>query len=257
MPSNASEYIQHHLLHWQWSPYGDTTGFWTFNVDTILISIVCGLFFLGAFYYSSQRASVHNPGRFQLLIESVVMMVDDQVTTTLGRRDTSIGALALSIFTWIWLMNFMDLIPVDLLPVIANYYGVSVFRAVPTADLSMTFALSFGAVLFINYESIKSHGIKGYLWEFVSHPFSIYLFPANIFLRLIEELSRPLSLSIRLFGNMYAGEIVFFLIALTPLHLQLVAGWMWLGLHVFVITLQSFIFMLLTIVYVSIAKKPH
>ena len=154
-------------------------------------------------------------------------------------------------------MNFMDLIPVDLLPVIAHSLGLEYFRAVPTADFSLTLAMGLGVLLIVIYESIKAHSLKGFLWDVLSQPFSIYLFPINIPFRLIEEFAKPTSLSLRLFGNMFAGELIFFLIALTPFWIQWLLGWLWLGLHLFVITLQAFIFMILTIVYVSIARDSH
>jgi len=257
MPANAEEYIQHHLMHWQWNHTGDVTGFWTFNLDTILVSIFCGLFFLGVFYHAARKSTVHNPSRFQIFIESIVLMVDGQVTEILHKRDSSVSALALSVFVWIWLMNFMDLIPVDLLPVAFNHLGVGHFRAVPTADLSLTLALSLSVLLFVQYEGIKSHGLKKFTWDILSHPFPAYCFPVNIFFRLLEDLPKSISLAMRLFGNMFSGEIIFFLIALTPIWIQWLLGWFWLGFHVFIITLQSFIFMVLTVVYIGIAKNSH
>ena len=257
MAGNASEYIKHHLVHWQWSPIGDTSSFLTFNIDTILVSIVCGLVFLGLFRYVATRASVHNPGRLQLAVESIIMMVDEQVTSIHNERDTTISALALSIFVWIWLMNFMDLIPVDLIPFVANKLDVHFFRAVPTADLSMNFALSLGVLFMVHVASLRAHGLKHYIWDILSHPFSIYLFPLNIFIRIVEEFAEPLSLAMRLFGNMFAGELIFFLIALSPIYIQLFAGWFWLAMHILIITLQAFIFMVLTIVYIGIAKNSH
>lgn len=255
--SGASAYINHHLIHWQWSPTGDISSFWTFNLDTILISILCGIVFLTLFRYAANRATVKNPSRLQLFVESVVLMVDDQATPIIGERDLTVSSLALTVFVWIWLMNFMDLIPVDLLPVIASHLGIPVFRAVPTADLSMTLAMSISVILIANYEGMKNQGIKHYLWGVLSQPFSIYCFPANIILRLIEDCTKPISLAMRLFGNMFSGELVFFLIALAPFYFQWLLAWVWLALHVFIITLQSFIFMILTVIYVGMARDPH
>lgn len=257
MALNATAYIQHHLKYWQWSPAGYEGTFWTFNLDTIFVSIICGLAFYCTFRYYAKQVSLENAGKMQTVVEMIVGFVDNQVFTVLKSQDRHIGALALSIFMWVWLMNFMDLIPVDLIPFIMSKVGVEYFRAVPTADLSLTFAMSLGVFFLILFESIRSHSLKGYLWEVLSHPFSIYLFPANILFRIIEEISKPISLALRLFGNMFAGELIFFLIALTPLYLQWFLGWMWLGLHLFVITLQAFIFMILTIVYLGIARSSH
>lgn len=257
MAINASEYIQHHLKHWQWSPVGDTASFWTFNLDTIFVSIFCGLVFFVTFYTAVRRAQVHNPGRFQVAIEGIIGFVDNQVITMLNERDTNVSSLALSIFMWIWLMNFMDLIPVDLLPFIASKLGVEYFRAVPTADLSLPLAMGLGVLVLIIFESIRSHSLSGFLYDVMAHPFSIYCFPANILFRVVEEVTKPISLSLRLFGNMFAGELIFFLIALTPFWIQWLLGWLWLGLHLFIISLQAFIFMILSIAYLGMARSSH
>lgn len=250
-------YIQHHLQHWQWSPIGDTSSFWTFNLDTILISILCGSVYFLVFYFCARNAKVHNPGRLQVAVEMIIEFVDDQVVGILGHRDTNISSLGLSILVWVWLMNFMDLVPVDLIPYLASLLGVEYFRAVPTADLSLTFGMSITVFILIIFEAIRSHGIKGYLYDVLAHPFSIYMFPLNLLLRVAEDLAKPLSLALRLFGNMFAGELIFFLIALTPITIQWFLGWLWLGLHLFVITIQAFIFMILTIVYLGVARSSH
>lgn len=255
--ASPAEYIKHHLVHWRWSPVGDLNSFWTFNVDTILISIVCGCFFLAVLRYCALNMRVKNPGRLQIFAESVIDMVDEQVLAITGTRCPRISSLALTIFMWVWAMNFMDMIPVDLLPVIANTFGIHYFRAVPTADINMTLALALGVLFMIMYEGIRAHSLKGFLWSWIAEPFPIFVFPANIGFRLVEEFSKPVSLAVRLFGNMFIGELFFFLIALTPLKLQLGLGWFWLGLHLFVITLQAFIFMILTIVYVGMARETH
>jgi len=257
MAVNATEYIQHHLKYWQWSPVGDTTNFWTLNLDTIFVSIVCGLLFFFTFLHCVKKAKVDSPSKFQVAIESIIGFVDNQVVMVFSHKDRGISAFALSVFMWIWLMNFMDLIPVDLIPFIASKLSLEYFRAVPTADLSLTMGLSMSVFFLILFESIRSHGFGGFLKDVVSHPFSIYCFPANILFRIIEEAAKPISLALRLFGNMFAGELIFFLIALTPLWMQLFLGWMWLGLHLFVITLQAFIFMILSIVYLGIARSSH
>ena len=257
MAMTSTEYIQHHLVHWQWSPTGDLSSFWTFNLDTILFSWLCGAIFLGVFAFSAKRASVDKPGKLQTLIEMIIEFIDNQVVETLKTPDKSVGALGLTIFVWVWLMNFMDMIPVDLLPFLAAKIGIPYLRVVPTADLSATFGLSASIFFLIIIESIRSHGIKGFLWDVVSHPFSIYLFPVNIAFRVIEEAAKPISLALRLFGNMFAGELIFFLIALTPFSFQWALGGMWLALHLFIITLQAFIFMILSIVYIGMARSTH
>lgn len=257
MGMTASSYIVHHLQHWQWSPFGQTKTFWTFNIDTIFISILCGSLFVLLFRKAVTQSSLENPGKLQTAVEMIIEFVDDQVFSSLQKQDHNVGALALSIFMWIWIMNFMDLIPVDLLPVIASQFGVEFFRAVPTADLSMTLGMSIGVFIIILYESIHTHSLGGFLWDVCSKPFSIYAFPFNIALRVIEECAKPFSLALRLFGNMFSGEIVFFLIALSPVYFQFFFGWLWLGLHLFIITLQAFIFMILSIVYIGLARSEH
>jgi F-type H+-transporting ATPase subunit a len=189
MAVNATEYIQHHLKYWQWSPVGDTTNFWTLNLDTIFVSIVCGLLFFFTFLHCVKKAKVDSPSKFQVAIESIIGFVDNQVVMVFSHKDRGISAFALSVFMWIWLMNFMDLIPVDLIPFIASKLSLEYFRAVPTADLSLTMGLSLSVFFLILFESIRSHGFGGFLKDVVSHPFSIYCFPANILFRIIGTTS--------------------------------------------------------------------
>lgn len=256
MAITSTEYIQHHLHHWQWHLV-EGSSFWTLNLDTILISLLCGGFFLSIFVYAAQRARVDNPSLIQSFVEMMIEFVDQQVVETFHAHDRNIGALSLTIFVWIWLMNFMDLVPVDLLPVMASWVGIPYFKAVPTADLSMTFALSISVFLLILFESIRISGPVAFLKSVATHPFPAYLFPVNILFRIIEELAKPISLSLRLFGNLYAGELIFILIALTPYSVQWAFGGVWLAFHIFVITLQAFIFMMLTIVYLGMARETH
>lgn len=253
----SSDYIQHHLEHWVWSPVGDTSSFWTFHIDTILVSLLCGLFFLGLFRMAISRLSLKNPSRLQTGIEFIVEGIDTQIKEVFSVGDKQVAALSLTIFVWTWLMNFMDLIPVDLIPWIADKAGVHYFRAVPTADLNLTAAMSIAVFIIIQIEGIRAHKLSGFLWEALSHPFTIYLFPVNIAFRIVEEIAKPVSLSLRLFGNMFAGELMFFLIALTPFYIQWALAWIWLGLHLFIITLQAFVFMILTIIYLNMARSSH
>ena len=257
MAITSTEYIQHHLVHWQWSPTGDTSSFWTLNLDTIFFSLICGSVFLGVFIYCAQRVSIDNPTKLQTFVEMIVEFIDEQVVETFKVRDKNVGALGLTIFVWVWLMNFMDMIPVDLLPLLASKIGIDYLRVVPTADLSTTFGLSLSIFILIIIESIRTHSLRGFLWDVISHPFSIYLFPVNIVFRIIEEASKPISLALRLFGNMFAGELIFFLIALTPFSIHWALGGLWLGMHLFIITLQAFIFMILSIVYLGMARTTH
>ena len=171
--------------------------------------------------------------------------------------DRFIGPLALTIFVWVFLMNFMDLIPVDLLPLMGHAMGLHALRVVPTTDLTLTFALSISVFLILFVYKFRYKGVWGFIKDMTCHPFPPFLFPINLVLRLVEEFAKPISLSLRLFGNLYAGEIIFILIALMPPWIQWSLGGVWAIFHILVITLQAFIFMMLTIVYISMAQENH
>jgi F-type H+-transporting ATPase subunit a len=225
----------------------------------------------------ARKATPGVPGKLQCAIEMVVTGIDGLVKETFHGRSKLIAPLAVTIFFLVFLMNFMDMIPVDLLPWAAQAVGVPYLRVVPTADLNTTIGMSLGVFLLIHWFGITHKGIKLFVAEAFTAPFhahgvvgKILLAPANLLLRIIEELVRPLSLSLRLFGNMYAGELIFILIAVMTLGAgldalstyflgvgQFIAGFLWTGFHVLVITLQAFIFMPLTIVYLSMAAEHH
>ncbi|MEC8063424.1 MAG: F0F1 ATP synthase subunit A [Pseudomonadota bacterium] len=258
--STATEYIKHHMVHLEYNLLTGELGnggFWTLHLDTIFFSVVLGILFVCFFAYIAQSATVRTPSNIQCSIEAIYEFVNQQIVDCLNVEDTSIGALSLTIFVWVFLMNFMDLIPVDLFPVIASHMGIPYLRAVPTADLNMTFALSGAVFLLIYAYAIKFNGFFGWIKEVICEPFGILFFPVNIIKHLIADFARPVSLSLRLFGNIYAGEIVFILIALTPATMQWLFAGAWLGFHLFVITIQAFIFMMLTIVYISLTKHEH
>jgi F-type H+-transporting ATPase subunit a len=259
-PLTATEYIKHHMVHLEYNLLTGELGnggFWTLHLDTIFFSLILGVFFLAFFITIARCASVTNPSKVQCFVESVFEFVNQQVIDCFNVTDRSIGALAMTIFVWVFLMNFMDLIPVDLFPQIAAYMGYPYLRVVPTADLNLTFAMSLSVFFLIYAYSVKFKGFTGWLKEMCCEPFGIWAFPVNILKHLIADVARPVSLSLRLFGNIYAGEIIFILIALTPAYLQWIFAGAWLGFHLFVITIQAFIFMMLTIVYISLAKQDH
>ncbi|HJN37674.1 MAG TPA: F0F1 ATP synthase subunit A [Gammaproteobacteria bacterium] len=259
-PSNSIEYIKHHLVNWQYNMTDGSWsngGFWTINVDTVLMSLIMGFIFLGFFRWVAVHATAKTPSSKQNFVEVLLEFVNQQVTETFLCKDKTVSALALTIFVWVFLMNFMDMVPVDLLPWIAGHLGASHFRAVPTADISLTFALSFSVFLIILGYNLRFKGFVGYIKDLCSHPFPSYLFFINVPFRLVEEVAKVLSLSLRLFGNLYAGELIFILIALTPIYLQWLLGGVWLVFHILIITLQAFIFMMLTIVYLSMARSEH
>ena len=251
----SKEYILHHLKHWQVSV--GPGEFWVIHIDTIVFSILTGLMILGLFLTCSRRMTAGVPSKVQSFAEMLFEFVTTQVQDSFGRRDRFAGALALVIFTWVFLMNFMDLIPVDLIPWLVSQVGVAEWRAVPTADMSMTFALSLSVLCIMFYYGIKSQGTFGLVKDYASSPFSPWLFFVNIPFRVVEDISKAVSLSLRLFGNIYAGELIFILIAIIPFAAQWVFAWVWLGFHLFVITLQAFIFMMLTIVYISMIQTSH
>lgn len=256
-----AEFIQHHLTHWQLNLHtmtiGKNSGFMVLNLDTLLVSIILGALFCGLFFFLSRQLEPGKPGRWQNFIEYAVEAVDGIVKETFHGKSGVIGPLSLTIFLWVFLMNFMDLVPVDLFPRLFSYVGVSHFKSVPTADPMMTFGLSMVVFALIIFYNIQSKGVWGLLKEMMSRPFGWYLLPINIAFRLLEELVKPLSLALRLFGNMFAGELIFILVAIMPWWIQGVPGGTWAIFHILIITIQAFIFMMLTIVYLSMAQETH
>ncbi len=263
------QYIQHHLTN---LCYGDcdpvthqAAGFWALHVDTLFFSVLLGAIMVFTSYRLGKRLTDGVPGGFQNFVESIIDFVQTQVRDTFPGHNPLIAPLALTIFVWVWLMNFMDLIPVDLLPLIGTWFGVHYLKVVPTTDLNTTMAMSLTVFVLIVFYSIKVKGLGGYLKMFLFHPFGKFLVPVNVVMTAIEELAKPLSLGLRLFGNLFAGELVFLLIALLTggaalgaamliwFPLQVVLDLGWLLFHILIITLQAFIFMVLTIVYLGMA----
>lgn len=263
-PKDAAQYIAHHLTHLslnlQTMRIGGESGFWTLNLDTLLVSIVLGAAFLMVFRYVAKRMLIEKPGKLQLLIEMIMEFVDNTCRETFRADSPVIAPLALTVFIWVFLMNFMDLLPVDLLPRLMEMLGMPYFRAVPTADPNLTFSLSITVFLLIIAYNLKAKGVLGLGKEMLTMPFGnkFYLYPINVIFRLIEECVKPISLSLRLFGNLFAGELIFILIAaMLPWYLQWPFGGIWAIFHILIIILQAFIFMMLTVVYLSIANEKH
>ncbi|OUS26661.1 F0F1 ATP synthase subunit A [Thalassotalea sp. 42_200_T64] len=263
MAADTGSYIKHHLTNWQVS-VGDSA-FMTLNVDTLGWSIFLGLVFLLTFRSVAKKATTGVPGKFQCAIEMIVGFVDSSVKETFHGKNKLIAPLALTIFVWVLLMNAMDWVPVDLIPFIAQAIGGVMgvdpshvyIKSVPTTDLNMTFALSLGVFFLVIYYSIKIKGFSGFIKELTLHPFNHWAFiPVNFILETVTLLARPLSLALRLFGNLYAGELIFILIATIGLA-QLPVHFMWAAFHLLIIPLQAFIFMMLTIVYLSLAHEDH
>lgn len=257
---NATSYIVHHLGHLQldlstMQVGGNLSGFWVLNLDTLIISILVGAFFLWLFRYFAVRATTGVPGGWQNLVELMVEFADRTTKETFEGRNPMIAPLGLTIFVWVFLMNALDLLPVDAIPMAAEAAGAPYFKIVPTNDLNLTFALSLSVFALVLYYSITVKGPLNYVKELLTHPFGPWLAPFNLILNIVELLAKPLSLSLRLFGNMYAAELIFLIIALLPVWLQWVGGVPWSIYHILVVPLQAFIFMVLTIVYLSLAHQ--
>ena len=259
VPITSAEYVQHHLEHFSFNLSTMTVGrggFWTLNLDTLFVSIVIGFSIALILRFVAVRMTSGVPGRLQNFIEMIIGFVDKSVRESYHGESSIIAPLALTIFLWVFLMNVMDLLPVDLLPRVLGVAGVEHFKSVPTADLNMTFAMSISVFLLVVFYNVT---VKGWHLgkEFLCAPFGIWLAPLNIIFRLVEEFVKPLSLALRLFGNMFAGELVFILIALLPWWAQWLPGGMWAIFHILIISIQAFIFMMLTIVYLSMAHDKH
>jgi len=257
--TSSSEYIKHHLHHLS---VGD--GFWSVHVDTVAISWIVGVFFLAILRGAAKNASSDVPNKMQNFVEYLYEFAHSQVKDTFHGESKLIGPLALTVFLWVFLMNFMDLLPVDLLPMIVSLFGVEYLRVVPTADPNQTLGMALGVFLLVIVYSIMQKGALGFLEELTCTPFKakgtlgkIGMMPVNLFLKLIEEIAKPVSLGLRLFGNLYAGELIFILIALLPWYIQWTLGGPWAIFHILVITVQAFVFMMLTTVYFSLAFEEH
>lgn len=257
----AADYIQHHLTHWQINVktgvVGPDHGFWVLNLDTLLVSVVLGALFLGLFYLVARRMTAERPGQGQNFVEMALEFVDTTVKESFHGKTDLICPLALTIFIWVFLMNFMDLLPVDLLPRLLGLAGVDHFKVVPTADPTLTFGLSITVFALILYYNAKAKGFKGWGKEVLSRPFGWWMMPFNILFRLLEDCAKPFTMSLRLFGNLFAGELIFILIAVMPWWAQWLPGSIWAVFHILIITIQAFIFMMLTIVYLSLAQETH
>ncbi|MGQ7243901.1 F0F1 ATP synthase subunit A [Salinicola sp. V024] len=280
----STEYIQHHLqnmtygLHPEngWSMAHSAAdakamGFWAIHVDTMLWSIGLGVLFLWLFRSVAKRVSTGVPTGLQNFVEMIVEFVDGSVRETFHGKSRLIAPLSLTIFCWIFLMNIMDLVPVDFLPMLAqkigSWFGADpshvYFKVVPTTDINATLGMSLSVFALIIFYSIRSKGLSGFIAELTLHPFNtsnifaqILLIPVNLLLELVTLLAKPVSLALRLFGNLYAGELIFILIAMVGLW-QLPLHFPWAVFHILIITLQAFIFMMLTIVYLSMATEEQ
>ena len=271
----SGDYIQHHLQNlqvckteggeWVWNQCAGNP--MAINVDSLFWSVFLGLVFIVLFRGVARKTSAGKPGKFQALVEIIVEFVDGSVKDTFNGKSRLIAPLGLTIFVWVFLMNLMDLIPVDWIPLLAGAAGVPYMKVVPTTDVNVTFGMSIAVFVLIIFYTIKSKGVLGFVRELTMHPIApptrgVGLIAApviiafNVVLEVVALIAKPVSLSLRLFGNMFAGELIFILIAMLGLW-QLPLHFLWAVFHILIITLQAFIFMMLTIVYLSLATESH
>ena len=278
----SSEYIRHHLQNLTCSlqqghfhcahtaEEAKAMGFWAFNVDTLLVSFVLGTVFLLFFSRVAKSPAPGVPSGMQNFVEWVIEFIDNSVRGSFSAKNNLVAPLALTVFMWIFLMNFMDLIPIDWVPMLVAKFGVGHFKVVSTTDPNATFGMSISVFFIVLYYSIKMKGLGGFAAELTLQPFGKFGLPANIFLEGVNLIAKPISLALRLFGNMYAGEMIFILIAImgstwagftlvnaTLFGSQILLSLGWGIFHILIITLQAFIFMTLTIVYLDMAHQEH
>ncbi|MCY3621003.1 MAG: F0F1 ATP synthase subunit A [Gammaproteobacteria bacterium] len=269
MAEDAGGYITHHLTNLTYGKhpedgwgFADTAekaaemGFWSIHVDSIAWSVGLGVVFCLVFRSAAKRATAGVPGGLQNAVEIIVDFIDDTVSSIFQHRNDIIAPMALTIFVWVFLMNLMDLVPVDWIPKLASVLGVEYMKIVPSTDPNVTLGMSFTVFFLIIYYSIKVKGVGGFFKELLCHPFPWYLFPVNFLLETVTLLAKPISLGLRLYGNLFAGEMIFILIALLygGIVLSFAGGvlqWGWAVFHVLVITLQAFVFAVLTVIYLA------
>ncbi len=272
----SAEYIKHHLQNLVFGQHPDGTwglahsaaeakamGFWAIHLDTLGVSILLGVIFLYFFRKAAARATAGVPGGLQNFVEWVVEFIDSSVKGSFTGRNPLIAPLALTIFVWIFLLNLMDLVPIDWIPGLMGALGLPYFKLVPTTDPNAAFGMAIGVFLLILYYSVKMKGVGGFFGELAFQPFGKWGMPVNLLLEGVNLIAKPISLALRLFGNLYAGEVMFILIALmfSGGAVMFLSGgvlqWAWAVFHVLIITLQAFIFMTLTIVYLDMAHQEH
>lgn len=268
---DAAVYIPHHLTNLTYGKFPDGTwgiaetaeqasamGFWAIHLDSMIWSVFMGLVFSVLFYMGAKKATSGVPGGLQNFVEVMVDWVDGLVKETFHGRSALIAPLALTIFMWVLFMNALDWIPVDGIPFIASLFGLEYFKIVPTADPNIPFGMSITVFFLIIFYSIKIKGVGGFARELSMNPFNHWIaIPFNLFLEIIGLLTKPLSLALRLFGNIYASEVIFLLIALLPFYAQWLLNLPWSIFHILIFPLQAFIFMVLTVVYLSQASTDH
>ncbi len=279
----SSEYIKHHLQNLTFGKHADghwglahnaeeakEMGFWAIHLDSMFWSFILGALFVWVFKRAADRATAGEPSKLVNFVEWIIDFIDENVRSSFTGKNDLVAPLALTLFCWIFLMNLMDLVPVDLIPMGLAALGIHYQKVVPTTDPNVTFGMAIGVFILMIYYSFKNKGVGGFIGELTLHPFEaknpllkILFIPINFALEAVSLISKPLSHSLRLFGNMYAGETIFILIALmygSNIILSVFGGglqFVWAVFHILIITLQAFIFMVLTIVYMDMAHQTH
>ena len=245
-------------------------GFWAFNIDTLAMSLLLGVIFMYMFFRAARMASAGQPSGLQNFCEWALEFIDNSVRGSFTGKNAMIGPLALTIFFWVFSMNLMDLIPIDYIPLLMSALGVPYFKIVPSTDPNATFGMAIGVFALVLYYSVKMKGLGGFMGELTLQPFGKWGMPVNLLLEGVNLIAKPISLALRLFGNMYAGEMIFILIALmggawlgmsaagvTLFGSQILLSLGWAIFHILIVTLQAFIFMTLTVVYLDMAHQEH
>jgi len=279
----SAEYIHHHLQNLTYGQLPDGTwgiahsaaeakamGFWALNLDTVIMSFLLGAIIMLVFRSVAKDAVSGTPGGLQNFCEWAVEFIDSSVRGSFSGKNAMVAPLALTIFFWVFSMNLMDLIPIDWVPLVMKWLGVPFFKVVPSTDPNATFGMAIGVFLLVLYYSVKMKGAGGFFAELAFQPFPKFLLPFNLILEGVNLIAKPISLALRLFGNMYAGEMIFILIALmggtwagfsmggvTLFGSQILLSLGWAIFHILIVTLQAFIFMTLTVVYLDMAHQEH
>jgi F-type H+-transporting ATPase subunit a len=279
----SAEYIKHHLQNLTYGHLPDGTwgvahtpeeakamGFWALNLDTFFMSLLLGVVFMFIFWRAAKNISAGAPSGFQNFCEWAIEFIDSSVRGSFSAKNNMIAPLSLTIFFWVLSMNLMDLLPIDYVPLLMHELGVPFFKVVPSTDPNATFGMAIGVFLLVLYYSVKMKGVGGFLGELTLQPFGKWGMPVNLLLEGVNLIAKPISLALRLFGNMYAGEMIFILIALmggawvglspggvTLYGSQILLSLGWAIFHILIVTLQAFIFMTLTVVYMDMAHQEH
>ncbi|MBI5438007.1 MAG: F0F1 ATP synthase subunit A [Nitrosomonadales bacterium] len=279
----SADYIKHHLQNLTYGQLPDGTwgiahsaeqakamGFWALNLDTFIMSLLLGAAFMLMFRSVAKSISAGTPGGLQNFCEWAIEFIDSSVRGSFSAKNNMVAPLALTIFFWVFSMNLMDLLPIDYVPLLMSALGVPFFKIVPSTDPNATFGMAIGVFVLVLYYSVKMKGLGGFVGELTLQPFGKWGMPVNLLLEGVNLIAKPISLALRLFGNMYAGEMIFILIALmggawagaslggvTLYGSQILLSLGWAIFHILIVTLQAFIFMTLTVVYMDMAHQEH